>query len=88
MAKGVRGFISMLEGMGYKVVFLKKSVIAVPPKDTPAGKYGLKLKKGKGEVIFIRKDKVVIPARPYLYLDEAQIKYLRRRVLEILRGDR
>jgi len=87
MAKGVRGFISMLEGMDYRVVFLKKSVITIPPKGTPAGRYGLKLKKGEGEVIFIRKDKVVIPPRPYLYLDSAQVKYLRRRVLEILRGE-
>ncbi len=72
--------------MGVKrVVFLEKSVIAVPPeKGKTAG--GLKLKKGKGEVIFIRKEKVVIPARPYLYLSEAQRKYLKRRVLDVLGG--
>ena len=85
MAMGVRKFIKSLEGKGFKVVFLNKSIIAVPP-DGKSSAGGLKLKKGKGEVIFIRKEKVVIPARPYLYLDDAQREYLRKRVIEILKG--
>ncbi len=86
MAMGVKKFIKSLENRGFKVVFLNKSVIAVPP-DGKKSAGGLKLKKGKGEVIFIRKEKVVIPARPYLYLDDAQRKYLKRRVLKILGGE-
>ena len=86
MAMGVKKFIKSLENRGFKVVFLNKSVIAVPP-DGKSSAGGLKLKKGKGEVIFIRKEKVVIPARPYLYLDDAQRKYLKRRVLKILGGE-
>jgi len=85
MAMGVKRFIKSLEEKGFKVVFLEKSVIAVPP-DSKKSAGGLKLKKGKGEVIFIRKEKVVIPPRPYLYLDEAQREYLKRRVLDVLRG--
>ncbi len=86
MAKGVRGTLNMLEGMGYKVVFLKKSVLAVPPKGVKAGRYGLAVKGKNAEVVYIRKDKVVIPARPFLYLDEAQVKFVRQRIIEVLRG--
>ena len=86
MAKGVRGTLNMLEGMGYKVVFLKKSVLAVPPKGVKAGRYGLAVKGKNAEVVYIRKDKVVIPARPFLYLDEAQVKFVRQRIIDVLRG--
>ena len=86
MAKGVRGTLNMLEGMGYRVVFLKKSVIAVPPKGVKAGRYGLAVKGKNAEVVYIRKDKVVIPARPFLYLDEAQVRFVRQRIIEVLRG--
>jgi len=85
MAMGVRKFIKSLEAKGFRVVFLEKSVIAVPSeKGKSAG--GLSLKKGKGEVIFIRKEKVIIPERPYLYLSEEQRRYLKRRVIDVLRG--
>ena len=86
MAKGVRGTLNMLEGMGYRVVFLKKSVIAVPPKGVKAGRYGLAVKGKNAEVVYIRKDKVVIPARPFLCLDEAQVRFVRQRIIEVLRG--
>ncbi|WP_461831708.1 phage virion morphogenesis protein [Aquifex sp.] len=85
MAMGIKKFIKSLEAKGFRVVFLEKSVIAVPP-DRKSSAGGLKLKKGKGEVIFIRKEKVVIPARPYLYLSEEQRKYLRRRIIDVLGG--
>jgi len=86
MAKGVKGVINMLEGMGYRVVFLKKSVLAVPPKGVSAGRYGLAVKGKNAEVVYIRKDKVVIPARPFLYLDENQVRFIRQRIIEVLRG--
>ena len=86
MAKGVRGTLNMLEGMGYKVVFLKKSVLAVPPKGVKAGRYGLAVKGKNAEVVYIRKDKVVIPPRPFLYLDEAQVRFVRQRIIDVLRG--
>ena len=85
-AKGVKGTLSMLEGMGYRVVSLEKSVLAVPPKGIKAGRYGLVVKGKNAEVVYIRKDKVVIPARPFLYLDEAQVKFIRQRIIEILRS--
>ena len=87
MAKGVRGTLSMLEGMGYKVVFLKKSILAIPPENVKKGRYGLALKGKDGEVVYIRKDKVVIPARPFLYLDDKQVKFVRQRIIDVLRGD-
>ena len=86
MAKGIKGTLNMLEGMGYKVVFLKKSILAIPPENVKKGKYGLALKGQDGEVVYIRKDKVVIPARPFLYLDDKQVKFIRQRIIEILRG--
>ena len=50
-----------------------------------------KKKRGEPFALFILKKSVKIPARPYLYLDEADEKFvtneIRKSVREILKGD-
>jgi phage gpG-like protein len=89
-AKGVREFVKKLEEEGYKIVWKPKAVIAVPPsakgKRKRKPKYGLALKNGEGELVLIRKREVKIPARPYMLLTKEELKYLKRRIAEILQG--
>jgi len=55
--------IEGLKKAGWKIWFRDKSIMGVPPR---------KRKKAEPVVLFIRKKKVEIPARPFLRFEEAE----------------
>lgn len=84
-AQKPRELIEVMKADGYSVFRLKKE---------GGGSTNILLaKKKRGEpfALFILKKSVKIPARPYLYLDEADEKFvtneIRKSVREILKGD-
>ena len=84
-AQKPRELIEAMKADGYSVFRLKKE---------GGGSTNILLaKKKRGEpfALFILKKSVKIPARPYLYLDEADEKFvtneIRKSVREILKGD-
>lgn len=60
---GVKGVIESYKEQGYEVIFLKKSIVAN--------------KKGKTKILYIRKDKVEIPSRPFMELSKNQVENLK-----------
>ena len=76
MIYGVRGVLENYKKSGYRVVFLDNVIMAVP-KNKKFRKYY--------KILYIRKDKVEIPARPFMYLKPEQEEKLTNIALDILK---
>jgi len=70
----VRAAIQSLKASGWRIWFREKSIMGVKGR-------------GKPEVLFIRKDAVKIPARPFLKLDEIDEREIRKKLQEYILGD-
>jgi phage gpG-like protein len=73
---GVKATIEKLKKEGWRIFFTDKAIVGT---------------KGKGKrkttkVFFVRRDAVEIPARPFLYADEQDIKEIKRMIEEFI-GD-
>jgi len=93
----VRGYLDRLKAAGWRVHFAPRAIIGTPPRGTkgeglrikakprPRAKPGRKrLPQRAHYVLFIRRDSVTIPARPYMELrpDEVtELKAMARRLL-------
>ena len=73
---GVRGYLEKLEKAGWKIVFRKRAILGIPP-----------TKRHKPRLLFVRKEKVTIPARPFMHLTEEQLKELQELAEKILFED-
>jgi phage gpG-like protein len=73
--KGVKGFLTMLEGQGWKVFFKDEYIGGTPPKG--GKKYGLKMKGTDARLLFVRKKSVTIPKRPFMRLTREQTEEIR-----------
>ncbi len=80
--RGVRGFLDLLRGQGWRVWFTAGAVLGRPPKGVKA-RFGLKTKQGN-RLLFIRKPFVKIPPRPFIRLRPRQMAELRRTAEEYL----
>jgi phage gpG-like protein len=72
--KGIKGAIEALKKQGWKIFFTDKAIMGT---------------KGKGKrkttkVFFIRKDAVEIPARPFLYADEEDVRMIKSMIEEFV----
>ena len=72
---GVRGYLEKLKGEGWEIVFRKRVILGIPP---------AKRKKSKPKLLFVRKEEVTIPARPFMYLTEEQLRGLQELAERIL----
>jgi len=76
MIYGVRGVLENYKKSGYRIVFLDKVIMAVPKNRKP---------KKYRKILYIRKEKVKIPARPFMYLKPEQEEKLTNIALDILK---
>jgi len=67
--KGVKGTIDMLVSQGWQIAWTKKSIIGIPPEGMKKS-FGEPIKgsKKKRQVLYIRKDSVVVPEYPFMEL--------------------
>jgi phage gpG-like protein len=72
---GVRGYLEKLEREGWEIAFRKRAILGIPP---------AKRKKAKPKLLFVRKEEVTIPARPFMYLTEEQLRELQELAERIL----
>jgi len=75
---GVRGYLEKLEREGWEIVFRKRAILGIPP---------AKRRKPKPKLLFVRKEKVTIPARPFMHLTEEQMEELQKLAERILFED-
>jgi phage gpG-like protein len=73
---GVRGFLEKLKKENWTIVFRKRAILGIPP-----------TKRKKPKLLFVRKEKVTIPARPFMHLTEEQMKELQELAEKILFED-
>lgn len=75
---GVKGYLEKLKGEGWEIVFRKRAILGIPP---------AKQKNSKPKLLFIRKEEVTIPARPFMYLSKEQVGELQELAEKILFED-